>query len=325
MPWWIRGSARAPDVNTVAWVVAAALIAIGCAAAARWRGAAISHEGPWRTAVHRFRSHGPAMAAVYLLIALVVVTMLAPWLVSFEPNDTLIAPPEQPPSLAHPFGTDFAGRDVLSRVLYGGQISLPVAFLSVLLAATIGTGYGAVAGLARERVDAVMMRFIDAALAIPRLFLLIAVLAIWGNPSVPLLIVLLGTTGWFGVSRLVRAEVRALRSDEWMIAADALGATRIRLLWRHALPNVLSPVIVAATLGVGNIILLEAALGYLGIGIQPPTASWGNIVQDGAQAVFTVWWLFVFPGLAIVLTTMSFNIAGDALRDALDPREVGRR
>lgn len=265
------------------------------------------------------------MAAVYLLIALVVVTMLAPWLVSFPPNDTLIAPPEQPPSLAHPFGTDFAGRDVLSRVLYGGQISLPVAFLSVLLAATIGTGYGAVAGLARERVDAVMMRFIDAALAIPRLFLLIAVLAIWGNPSVPLLIVLLGTTGWFGVSRLVRAEVRALRSDEWMIAADALGATRIRLLWRHALPNVLSPVIVAATLGVGNIILLEAALGYLGIGIQPPTASWGNIVQDGAQAVFTVWWLFLFPGLAIVLTTMSFNIAGDALRDALDPREVGRR
>jgi peptide/nickel transport system permease protein len=265
------------------------------------------------------------MAAVYLLIALVVVTMLAPWLVSFAPNDTLVARPEQPPSLTHPFGTDFAGRDVLSRVLYGGQISLPVAFLSVLLAATIGTGYGAVAGLARERVDAVMMRFIDAALAIPRLFLLIAVLAIWGNPSVPLLIVLLGTTGWFSVSRLVRAEVRALRGDEWMIAADALGATRIRLLWRHALPNVLSPVIVAATLGVGNIILLEAALGYLGIGVQPPTASWGNIVQDAAQGVFSVWWLFVFPGLAIVVTTMSFNIAGDALRDALDPRQVGRR
>lgn len=265
------------------------------------------------------------MASVYLLVTLAVLTALAPWLVSFAPTDTLIAPSLQAPTFAHPFGTDFAGRDVLSRVLHGGQVSLPVAFLSVLIAATIGTGYGAVAGLATERVDSVMMRLIDAALAIPRLFLLIAVLAIWGNPSVPMLILLLGLTGWFGVSRIVRAEVRALREEEWMMAAGALGATRGRQMWRHALPNVLSPVIVAATIGVGNLVLLEAALGYLGIGVQPPTPSWGNIIQDGGQAVFTVWWMFVFPGLAIVITAMSFNIAGDALRDALDPRQVGQR
>jgi len=307
------------------WLLAALLIGGVCWGAARWRVAPAAHPGPWRTAMTRFRSQGPAMASVYLLVALVVVTALAPWLVSFAPTDTLIAASEQAPTLTHPFGTDFAGRDVLSRVLYGGQVSLPVAFLSVLLAATIGTAYGAAAGLASERVDGIMMRLIDAVLAIPRLFLLIAVLAIWGNPSVPMLILLLGLTGWFGVSRIVRAEVRALRGEEWMMAADALGASRRRTLWRHVLPNVLSPVIVAATLGVGNIVLLEAALGYLGIGVQPPTPSWGNIIQDGAQALFTVWWMFVFPGLAIVLTAMSFNIAGDALRDALDPRQVGQR
>lgn len=312
-------------MNIASWALAAALIAAGCLTAARWRASPAPHAGPWRRALQRFRAHGPAMAAVYLIIALVIVTALAPWLVSFAPTDTLIAPPEQSPTAAHPFGTDFAGRDVLSRVLYGGQVSLPVAFLSVLLSATVGTAYGAAAGLAGDRVDSVMMRLIDAALAIPRLFLLIAVLAIWGNPSVPLLILVLGLTGWFGMSRMVRAEVRALRAEEWMTAADALGAGLARKLWRHALPNVLSPVIVAATLGVGHIVLLEAALGYLGIGVQPPTPSWGNIVQDGAQAVFTVWWLFVFPGLAIVLTAMAFNVAGDALRDALDPRQVGRQ
>lgn len=308
-----------------AWLLAGLLIAAACAAVARWNAAPVPHPGPWRIALARFRAQGPAMASVYLVIALIVVTSLAPWLVSYAPTDTLIAGTSQPPTFDHPFGTDFAGRDVLSRVLYGGLVSLPVALLSVVLSATIGTAYGAVSGLASERVDGLMMRLIDAVLAIPRLFLLIAILAIWGSPSVPLLILLLGTTGWFGVSRIVRAEVRALRDEEWMMAADALGASRRRMLWRHALPNVLSPVIVAATLGVGNIVLLEAALGYLQLGVQPPTPSWGNIIQDGAQSVFTVWWMFVFPGLAIVLTAVSFNVAGDALRDALDPRQVARR
>lgn len=309
----------------VAWLVAAVLIALGCMLAARYPRISPDDTNPWRIAVRRFRSQGVAMASVYLLVALVVVTALAPWLVSFGPSDTLVGPSAHPPTLRNPFGTDFAGRDVLSRVLYGGQVSLPVAFLSVLLSATIGLAYGAIAGLASERVDSVMMRLIDAVLAIPRLFLLIAVLAIWGNPGVPMLVLLLGLTGWFGVSRIVRAEVRALRGEEWMTAAVALGATRARLLWRHAIPNVLSPVIVAATLGVGHMVLLEAALGYLGMGVQPPTPSWGNIIQDGGQGLFTVWWMFVFPGLAIVITAMAFNIAGDALRDALDPRQVAHR
>lgn len=312
-------------MSIAAWMLAVVLIGGGCVGVRQLGADAVPHPSPRRLAMSRYRESGAAMAALYLLIALIVITVLAPWLVPFDPTTTLLGGSEQGPSLTHPFGTDYAGRDVLSRVLYGGQVSLPVAFLSVLLAATIGTAYGATAGLASERVDGVMMRLIDAVLAIPRLFLLIAVLAIWGNPEIPMLILLLGLTGWFGVSRIVRAEVRALRGEEWMMAADALGATRRRTLWRHALPNVLSPVIVAATLGVGNIVLLEAALGYLGIGVQPPTPSWGNIIQDGAQALFTVWWMFVFPGLAIVLTAMSFNIAGDALRDALDPRQVGQR
>lgn len=307
-----------------AWVIAVVLIA-ALAGAARHAGRGPASGAPWRIALARFRANGAAMAALYLLIALTVLTAMAPWIAPYDPIVTLQAPSEIPPTAAHPFGTDFAGRDVLSRVLHGGRVSLPVAFLSVLLAATIGTGYGAAAGLAGPRTDSAMMRVIDAALAVPRLFLLIAVLSVWGTANVPLLILLLGTTGWFGVSRIVRAEVRALRGEDWMVAAESLGASRWRQLWRHALPNVLSPVIVAATLGVGHLILLEAALGYLGLGVQPPTASWGNIIQDGAQAVFTVWWLFVFPGLAIVLTTMAFNIAGDALRDALDPHQVGRR
>ena len=168
-----------------------------------------------------------------------------------------------------------------------------------------------------------MMRAVDAALSVPRLLLLIAVVALWQGVPLPALVVLLGTTGWFGVSRQVRAQVLALRGQEWAHAARALGAADLRVLVRHILPNALSPVIVAATLGIGNVIVLEAGLSYLGVGVQPPHPSWGNIIQEGYSNMTRVWWMSVFPGLAIVLTVMAFNVIGEALRDALDPREAG--
>jgi peptide/nickel transport system permease protein len=167
-----------------------------------------------------------------------------------------------------------------------------------------------------------MMRVIDALLSIPRILMLLAIFALWGRVSLGALVLILGLTGWFATSRLVRAQVLSLKTEEMVVAARALGARHRRIVWRHILPGVTSTVVVAATLGIGNVIILEAGLSFLGVGVQPPTASWGNIISDGASNVAGLWWMSLFPGLAIVLTVMAFNIIGDALRDALDPREI---
>jgi peptide/nickel transport system permease protein len=168
-----------------------------------------------------------------------------------------------------------------------------------------------------------MMRITDACLSIPRILLLLTVVALWDRLSIGVLVLVLGLTGWFGVSRLVRGEVRGLRAREWVVAARALGATGPRVLFRHVLPNIASPVIVAMALGIGNVILLEAGLSFLGLGVQPPRASWGTIMQDGADQIRALWWLSVFPGLAIVATVMAINAVADGLREAADPRDQG--
>jgi peptide/nickel transport system permease protein len=259
-----------------------------------------------------------------ILLALGVAALLAPLLSAHSPivQPDIVEMKRMPPSAAHPFGTDQFSRDVLSRVLHGGRVSLGVALLAVLLSSTIGTAYGAVSGFYGGLVDGAMMRILDALLSIPRVLLLIAIVALWGTVSIPVLIVLLGATGWFGVSRLVRAEVLAIRERDFVAGARALGAGDFRLLARHVLPNVAAPVIVAATLGVGHVIILEAGLSFLGLGVQPPVPSWGNIIQEGSQEIRTLWWMSLFPGAAIVVTTMAFNVLGDALRDALDPRQL---
>ena len=282
---------------------------------------------PGAGALTRLRRNTMAVVAAAALAALAVTALVAPWLTPFGVAEQLdiIALKHQPPSVTHPFGTDQFSRDVLTRVLHGARVSLTVGVLSVLLAITIGTLYGAIAGYAGGRLDGVMMRAIDALLSIPRILILIAVLSLWGRISVPFLVLLIGLTGWFGISRLVRGQVLATRGQDFVHAARALGGTPVRLLGRHILPNVLSPVIVAATLGVGNVIILEAGLSFLGIGVPQPGASWGNIILDGFDYLSTAWWVTLFPGIAIVLTVMACNIVGDALRDALDPRQVDGR
>jgi peptide/nickel transport system permease protein len=259
-----------------------------------------------------------------LLVVLAVIVALAPWLAPYAPTDQLGIGRlnRRPPSAAHPFGTDLVSRDVLSRVMYGGRLSLMIALLAVALSATISTAYGAIAGFYGGWIDAALMRLLDALLAIPRVLLVIAASVLWGPLGVPALIVLLGTTGWFGVSRIVRAEVLSVVSRDHIAAARALGASDGRLLFTHVLPNVLSPVIVASALGVGNVIILEAGLSYLGAGVQPPDPSWGNIISEGRVDVAALWWMSLFPGLAVVGTVLACNLLGDALRDALDPRQL---
>ncbi len=287
-------------------------------------GGAIS---PWRATLRYVRQDRASRIAIAFLTALALTTLLSAWLAPFPPNDLL--EPElmrgRAPSWLHLFGTDRSSRDVLSRMLFGGRISLGIALVAILLAATVGTCWGAVAGYYGGVVDSVMMRLVDTALAIPRVLLLLAVLALWGTLSIPELVILLGVTGWFDVSRLVRAEVLSAREREMVLAARALGAGDARILWRHILPNAISPAIVAAALGIGNVLILEAGLSFLGMGVQPPDPSWGTMIGEGSSQLSALWWVSVFPGLAIVLTALSFNLLGDGLRDALDPRQLPAR
>lgn len=307
----------------VRWLVAAVAAALLWTAVHRTlRGADAVSLGPWRRALRRLAANRAAMLALAVIVTLGVICLAAPLLAPFDPaaQPDIVRLNSRPPSPAHLFGTDIYSRDILSRVLYGARVSLSVALLAMLLAVGVGTTYGALSGFYGGRVDSVMMRVIDALLSIPRVLLLIAILGLWGRIPLLVFVALLGFTGWFGVSRLVRGQVLALREEQFVVSARALGAGDARLLLRHVLPHVLSPILVAATLGIGNVILLEAGLSYLGLGVQQPTASWGNIIQDGGDQLATLWWISLFPGLAIVATVMAFNTLGDGLRDALDPR-----
>ena len=271
---------------------------------------------------HMRRLDTTTRVALVILVALYLAALLAPVIAPYEQSQQvdIVAMKNTPPSLAHPFGTDRFSRDIFSRVLYGTRVSLEVATLAVLVSAIIGTLYGLVAASAGRVTDTVLMRVLDAMLSIPRVLLLLAILALWSPVPLWALILLLGVTGWFGVSRLVRAEAMAIRDREFVVAARSLGAGGSRIMLRHLLPNVLAPVIVSTTLGVGQVIALEAGLSFLGIGAREPAASLGTMFQEGTEAFVGTWWAALFPGVAIVTTVLCFNILGDALRDALDPR-----
>jgi peptide/nickel transport system permease protein len=260
--------------------------------------------------------------ALFALGIIVLVGALAPFLAPYDPaaQPDIVALKDLPPSLAHPFGTDPYSRDVLSRVLYGARLSLTIGILATIVSLTVGVAYGAIAGYMGGWIDAIMMRVLDAFLSIPRLLLLLGVLVAWPHLSIWALIFFLGLTGWFGLSRIVRGQVLALKHAEFVTAAQALGASRRRILAKHLLPNLVSPIVVAATLGIAHVIVLEAGLSFLGIGVPQPLASWGNIIQDGADRVATLWWMSLFPGLFMVLTVMTLNILGEALRDSYERR-----
>lgn len=272
----------------------------------------------------RLRRDRRATVALLVLAAVAACALLAPVLAPYDPNAQLDIThlQNQPPSWSHVLGTDPFSRDVLSRLLYGARISLAISFAAVALSMSFGTLIGAVAGYVGGAVDAVLMRLVDAAFSIPPLLLLIAVIALWGEVSTPAFTLLIASVGWFTVSRLVRAETLAVRDADFVVAARALGVPGWRVLGGHVLPNVVGPAIVTSALAVGNFILLEAGLSYLGIGVRPPTASWGSIIQDGSERVSDLWWLTLFPGLAILVTVFACNALGDALRDALDPRQL---
>ena len=260
------------------------------------------------------------------VIAVVILTaILAPLVAPYDPVRQLDIQHLQglAPSLHHPFGTDQFSRDVLSRLIFGTRVSLTIALVAVLLATTLGTAIGITAGYFGGAVDALLMRMVDAAFSIPTILLLIVVIALWGQVSPVALAVLIGGVGWLGISRLVRAETLVVRNADYVLAAQALGVSTARILRREVLPNVIGPVLVAATLSIADVILLEAGLSFLGIGVSEPTASWGSIIQDGSSRVADLWWLTVFPGLAILITVFACNSLGDAVRDAMDPRIEG--
>jgi peptide/nickel transport system permease protein len=286
-------------------------------------GAAIG-TGQQRSALQRLLRHRSARWALIVIgifvAAAVFGPMLDPYSSTAQPD--VVAQKSLPPSWAHPIGTDSYSRDLLARVFSGARISLAIATLAVLISMTLGTAYGLVSGYVGGRVDAVMMRVLDGFLAIPRVLLLLVALTFWPRLGLIGLIVLLGVTGWFGVSRFVRAETLAARRLDYVYAARALGARDFRIAWRHILPNVMAPVIVTATLSVGNVIVLEAGLSYLGIGAPAPTATWGSIFHEAVTFFPDGWWMVLFPGIAIAATSMAFNVLGDALRDVLDPRQV---
>lgn len=276
----------------------------------------------WGLASRAFRKNRTAVAALLAIVSLYLVALLTPFLAPFDPafQGDLVTTRLQAPSGAHPLGTDQFARDVFSRILYGSRVSLSIGLIAVSISITIGTLLGAVAGFIGGAVDSVIMRFVDMVISFPRLILLITIIALF-EPSIFLIVAVLGLTQWPQVTRIVRGEVLSLREREFVQAGKALGFSRPRIILRHVIPNVLAPVIVAATLGIGDTIVLEAGLSFLGMGVQPPTASWGTIVADGRNNLLGAWWISTFSGLAIVFTVVSFNLAGDGLRDALDPRQ----
>jgi peptide/nickel transport system permease protein len=269
--------------------------------------------GPVAPAIAANRWRVPLLFVVVLVSIALCAPLIAPHPPGLLPNyDTML---NHAPSAVHPFGTDGSGRDVLSRVIYGSRVSLSLAFSAVALALLLGTAYGATAGLLGGAVDRWLMRLLDIALSIPRLLLLLAVTAFADGLTLSALILLLGTTGWFDVARLVRGEVQALTTRDFLLAAQAAGVPRWRQLWRHILPHLLPLLAVSAALNVASTISVEAGLSYLGLGVQPPTPSWGTILHDGAGDMGSTWWLTLFPGLAIVIAVVACHALGDALRD----------
>lgn len=254
-----------------------------------------------------------------IIIGILLLALLAPALAPYDPDAIDVKSILLAPSTQHWMGTDGLGRDVFSRMLYGARISLLVGFVAVGISTIIGIILGALAGFYRGWVDTFIMRLVDVMLSIPTFFLILAVIAFL-SPSIWNIMIVIGLTSWMGVTRLVRAEFLSLRNREFVLAAQTLGAKDARLIFKHLLPNSLTPIIVSSILGIASAVLLESGLSFLGLGVQAPQASWGNILTDGKEYIQFAWWLSLFPGLAILITVLGYNLLGDGLRDAYNPR-----
>ncbi len=274
----------------------------------------------WR----HFKKNRLGVGGLVIIVIVFFIAIFAPFLSPYDPGKTDVSLKLKPPSFQHYLGTDQLGRDVFSRMLYGSQISLSVGFVAVGISILIGILVGAMAGYKGGWVDSLLMRFVDIMLSFPSFFLILTVVAIL-RPNIYNVMIVIGITSWEGTARFVRAEFLSLRERDYVQAARALGVKDRRIIFRHILPNALAPVFVTASLGVASAILVEAGLSFLGFGVQPPAPSWGNILTEGRTYIFDAWWLTVFPGLAILITVLSFNLFGEGLRDALDPRLRGRK
>lgn len=273
----------------------------------------------WRA----FSRNKLAVASLGILIVIHLTALLAPWLTGYEPAKVSPRDSLQGPSWDHLLGTDNYGRDVFTRLLYGGRVSLLVGLASVAISMIVGTLVGALSGYFHGWPDAILMRFTDAMLAVPVFFLLLLVLTIFGGETATIVLII-GLTSWMGIARLVRGEIMRFAEMEFVEAARSIGARPARVLIVHVLPHAFSAMIVSATIGIAYAILVESSLSYLGLGIQPPTATWGNMLQDSQQFLFNAPVLSVYPGLMIFFTVLAYNFLGDGLRDALDPRQSTR-
>ena len=285
-----------------------------------------NNRGAFQYAFKRFSANKLAMYAAYMLLILFIVAFLAPILAPYDPHiikDVLITRYQQP-SIDHLFGTDALGRDLFSRALYGARISLSIGVLSVLISMSLGTIYGAIAGFSGGIIDNILMRFVDVIMAFPIFFLMLLLVGVF-DAGIMMLILILGFTSWPGTARYIRGEILSLKERGFIESARAIGLPARLIIWRHLIPNALSPVLVSAALMIGGMITAEAGLSFLGIGIQPPIPSWGNMISAGQDAVFSGWWIAFFPGLLLTITILCLNLLADGLRDALDTKTLMRK
>ena len=279
----------------------------------------VSTSNLWRDALRRLKANRLALAGAIFVFVLILLALLTPFIAPYEYDFQNRGLSSSGPSLNHWLGTDYLGRDLLTRMLYGSRISLLVGFVATFVALVIGVSWGTVAGYLGGRVDSLMMRIVDALYGIPFIILIILLMVVFGRNLV-LMFLAIGAVEWLTMARIVRAQVTSLRRTEFVLAAQAMGVSSISIMTRHLFPNTLGPVIVYATLTVPQVMLLEAFLSFLGLGVQAPMSSWGLLIRDGAVSMEESWWLLVFPATVFSITLFSLNFLGDGLRDALDPR-----
>jgi peptide/nickel transport system permease protein len=310
------------------------LLLVGIAWYARWDVGRIlklspeaqSGKGPWRIAMRRFRENRLAVASIYVIVFSYVVAILAPILAPYDPAaiPDVMTNRYLPPSWSHPFGTDEFGRDLLSRAIYGARVSLSIGLLAMLISKSIGTTYGAIAAYFGGIVDNFLMRFVDIWFAFPTFYLMLMLVGVF-EANLLVLVLILGLTAWPGTARFIRGEILSLKNREFTESARAIGLPAPKIIVRHLIPSALSPVLVTAALAVAGMIGAEAGLSYLGLGIRPPTPSWGNMVAAGQDNLLVAWWVAFFPGALLTITLISFSLLADGLRDALDPKALMQR